>query len=102
MKNRTYVHKLSKWSKIMLLSLIGVWLISLCIIPRPDTFDVKCNSTKIDDWSYVEGEGLTIKFQGYDGTYNVKVTDKEFDLDIMVKNNILDKNTCKVLSNKVK
>lgn len=102
MTNRFTLDKLLKWCKIVLLSLIGVWLISLCIIPRPDTFDVKCNSTKIDDWSYVEGEGLTIKFQGYDGTYNVKVTDKELDLDRMVKNNILDKNTCKVLSSKVK
>ena len=102
MKSRFTLDKILKWCKIVLLSLLVLWLISLCIIPRPDTFDVKCNSTKVDDWSYVEGEGLTIKFQGYDGTYNVKVTDKEFDLDRMVKNNILDKNTCKVLSSKVK
>ena len=84
------------------MSLLGLWLITLCIIPKPDTFDAKCTSTKVDDWSYVEGEGLTIKFQGYDGTYNAKVTDKEFNLDNMVKNNILDNKTCKVLSSKVK
>ena len=90
------------WCKIVLMSLLGLWLITLCIIPKPDTFDAKCTSTKVDDWSYVEGEGLTIKFQGYDGTYNAKVTDKEFNLDNMVKNNILDNKTCKVLSSKVK
>lgn len=88
--------------KIIILSLIGVWLVTLCFIPRPDTFDVKCNSTKVDDWSYVDGEGLMIKFQGSKNIYNIKVTDKDFDLDRMVKNNILDRKTCKVLSNKVK
>lgn len=94
---RTLLH----YCKIVLILLSVLWLITLCI-PRPDTFNVKCNSTKIDDWSYVEGEGLTIKFQGYDRIYNAKVTDKEVDLDRMVKNNILDRKTCKVLSNKVK
>lgn len=74
----------------------------LCFIPRPDTFDVKCNSTRVDDWSYVDGEGLMVKFQGSKNIYNIKVTDKDFDLDRMVKNNILDRKTCKVLSNKVK
>lgn len=89
------------YCKIILISLSVLWLIMLCI-PRPNTFNVKCNSTKIDDWSYVEGEGLTIKFQGSKNIYNIKVTDKDFDLDRMVKNNILDRKTCKVLSNKVK
>lgn len=88
--------------KIIILSLIGVWLVTLCFIPRPDTFDVNCNSTKIDDWSYVDGEGLMVKFQGSKNIYNIKVTDKDFDLDRMVRNNILDRKTCKVLSNKVK
>ncbi len=88
--------------KIIILSLIGVWLVILCFIPRPDTFDIKCNSTKVDDWSYADGEGLMIKFQGSKNIYNIKVTDKDFDLDRMVKNNILDRKTCKVLSNKVK
>lgn len=89
------------YCKIVLISLSVLWLIILCI-PIPDTFNVKCNSTKIDDWSYVENEGLTIKFQGSKNIYNIKVTDKDFDLDRMVKNNILDRKTCKVLSNKVK
>lgn len=91
-----------RWWKIILMSLLVLWLLILCIVPNQDTFYAKCTSTKVDDWSYAEGEGLIIKFQGYDKMYNVKVTDKEFDLDRMVKNNILDRNTCKVLSNKVK
>lgn len=90
------------YCKIVILSLIGFWLVILCFIPRPDTFDAKCNSTKVDDWSYIGGEGLMVKFQGSKNIYNIKVTEEDFDLDRMVKNNILDRKTCKVLSNKVK
>ena len=99
---KLYRGKISKYYRISLLSLIGIWLVMLCLVHRPDTFDVNCNSIKVEDWSYVEGEGIMIKFQGRDKAYNIKMTDKEFDLDKMVKNNILDRKTCKVLSNKVK
>ena len=99
---KTNLKSILEYYKIALLSLIGVWLIILCILPRPDTFDVNCNSTKVEDWSYVEGEGVMIKFQGRDKIYNAKITDKEFNLDRMVKNSVLDRKTCKVLSNKVK
>ena len=99
---KTNLKSILEYYKIALLSLIGVWLIILCILPRPDTLDVNCNSTKVEDWSYVEGEGVMIKFQGRDKIYNAKITDKEFNLDRMVKNSVLDRKTCKVLSNKVK
>lgn len=102
MKTNFEFNKFLNIFEIALKSLLVVWIITLCFIPRLDTFNDKCLSTKVDDWSYVESEGLTIKFQGNEKLYNAKLTDKEFDLNHMVKNNKLDSKTCKFLSSKVK